>query len=160
MTVLALAVVGLYLLIAAGLVLLAHELAHVANRDAGVMTFAGVPRTLGETLIAEEGVVFYAWFFIWWLGIPIWALGSLITLTLSRYREFAADRGSAVLTGRPADMMSASSSSRVTTHRSRIATFASSRESRPSGWSRPGTRASPFFPTTRRSASVSLGSRR
>jgi heat shock protein HtpX len=86
---------------------LAHELAHVANRDAGVMTFAGVPRTLGETLIAEEGAVFYAWFFIWWLGIPIWALGSLITLTLSRYREFAADRGSAVLTGRPADMMSA-----------------------------------------------------
>lgn len=86
---------------------LAHELAHIANRDAGVMTFAGVPRTLGETLIAEEGAVFYAWFFVWWLGIPIWAFGSLITLTLSRYREFAADRGSAILTGRPADMMSA-----------------------------------------------------
>lgn len=86
---------------------LGHELAHIANRDAGVMTLAGVPRTLGETLIGEEGVVFYTWFFIWWLGIPIWGLGSLITLTLSRYREFAADRGSSLLTGRPEDMMSA-----------------------------------------------------
>ena len=86
---------------------LAHELSHVANRDAGVMTLAGVPRTLGETLIGEQGPIFYTWFFIWWLGVPVWALGSLFTLTLSRYREFAADRGSSLLTGRPADMMSA-----------------------------------------------------
>ena len=28
----------------------AHELAHIANRDAGVMTFASIPRILGETL--------------------------------------------------------------------------------------------------------------
>jgi heat shock protein HtpX len=86
---------------------LGHELAHVANRDAGVMTLAGVPRTLGETLIGEEGLIFYLWFLIWWLGIPIWALGSLVTLTLSRYREFSADRGSALLTGGPAALMSA-----------------------------------------------------
>ncbi len=86
---------------------LGHELAHVANRDAGVMTLAAVPRTFGETIMAEEGLVFYAWFFIWWVGLPIWAVGSLLTLTLSRYREFAADRGSALLTGRPADLMSA-----------------------------------------------------
>lgn len=86
---------------------LAHELAHVANRDAGVMTLASVPRTLGETMIAEQGFVFYVWFFIWWFGIPIWALGSLLTLALSRYREFAADRGSALLTGRPESLMSA-----------------------------------------------------
>lgn len=86
---------------------LAHELAHVANRDAGVMTVASVPRTLGETLIAEEGLIFYVWFLIWWLGIPIWAVGSLLTLALSRYREYAADRGAAILTGRPAALMSA-----------------------------------------------------
>src|SRR5205823_2446973 len=35
---------------------LAHELAHVANRDAVVMTAASVPRTLGTLLIAGEGV--------------------------------------------------------------------------------------------------------
>src|SRR5947208_3142426 len=74
---------------------------------AGVMTVASVPRTLGETLIAEEGLVFYVWFFIWWLGVPIWIFGTLLTLALSRYREYAADRGSALLTGRPAALMSA-----------------------------------------------------
>ncbi len=86
---------------------LAHELSHVANRDAVVMTFASVPRAIGETMIAEEGVVFYLWWVVWWIGIPIWALGSLLTLALSRYREFAADRGSALLTGRPETLMSA-----------------------------------------------------
>jgi heat shock protein HtpX len=86
---------------------LAHELSHVANRDAVVMTFASVPRAIGETMIAEEGVVFYIWWVVWWIGIPIWAIGSLLTLTLSRYREFAADRGSALLTGRPETLMSA-----------------------------------------------------
>ena len=86
---------------------LAHELAHVANRDATVMTVATVPRTLGETVIREEGIVFYLWWPLWWLALPIWALGSLLTLTLSRYREFTADSGSAMITGRPADLMSA-----------------------------------------------------
>ncbi len=86
---------------------MAHELAHVANRDAGVMTIASIPRTLGATIVGEEGVLFYLWFFVWWVGLPIWAIGSLLTLALSRYREFAADRGSALLTGRPADLMSA-----------------------------------------------------
>jgi heat shock protein HtpX len=85
----------------------AHELAHVANRDAGVMTIASIPRTFGATIVADEGVLFYLWFFVWWVGLPIWAIGSLLTLALSRYREFAADRGSALLTGRPADLMSA-----------------------------------------------------
>ena len=86
---------------------LGHELTHVANRDAGVMTAMAVPRTIGETMIAEEGSAFYVWFVVWWIGIPLWALGTLLTLTLSRYREFAADRGAALLTGRPADLMSA-----------------------------------------------------
>lgn len=86
---------------------LGHELSHIANRDAGVMTFASVPRILGETLIGEPGPVFLIWMFIWWIGIPIWALGSLLTVTLSRYREYTADRGAALLTGRPATLMSA-----------------------------------------------------
>jgi heat shock protein HtpX len=86
---------------------LAHELAHIANRDAGLMTVAGVPRAFGETIMDQNGIVWITWFFLWWLGVPIWALGSLVTLTLSRYREFAADRGSALLTGNPAGLMSA-----------------------------------------------------
>lgn len=85
----------------------AHEMAHVANRDAGVMTVATIPRTLGETMINTESNFFILWYPLWWLGLPIWAVGSLLTLTLSRYREFTADRGSALLTGRPEELMSA-----------------------------------------------------
>ena len=72
-----------------------------------VMTFASIPRTLGETLVGEESPLFMLWFFVWWIGVPLWALGSLLTLTLSRYREYTADRGSALLTGRPEMLMSA-----------------------------------------------------
>jgi heat shock protein HtpX len=86
---------------------LAHELSHIANHDSGVMTFASIPRTLGETLVGEESSIFMLWFFVWWIGVPLWALGSLLTLTLSRYREYTADRGSALLTGRPEMLMSA-----------------------------------------------------
>jgi heat shock protein HtpX len=86
---------------------LAHELSHIANRDAAVMTFASVPRTLGETLIGEQSSMFYLWTLVWWIGIPLWAFGSLLTLTLSRYREYTADRGAALLTGRPETLMSA-----------------------------------------------------
>jgi heat shock protein HtpX len=86
---------------------LAHELSHIANRDASVMTFASVPRTLGETLIGEQSSMFFLWFFVWWVGLPLWAVGSLLTLTLSRYREYTADRGAALLTGRPETLMSA-----------------------------------------------------
>jgi heat shock protein HtpX len=86
---------------------LAHELAHIANHDAAVMTFSSVPRMIGETMIGEQEPVSYIWTLVWWIGIPLWALGSVLTLALSRYREFAADRGSALLTGRPETLMSA-----------------------------------------------------
>jgi heat shock protein HtpX len=88
---------------------LAHELAHIANRDAVVMTAASVPRTLGTLLVGGEGpdLFLYVWLLLWPFGIPLIALGTLITLTISRYREFAADRGSALLTGAPEHLMSA-----------------------------------------------------
>jgi heat shock protein HtpX len=87
---------------------LAHELAHIVNRDAAVMTIAGAPRTLGAVIAGASGdAAFYLWFFIWPLGLPILAFGTLLTLAISRAREFAADRGSALLTGRPEDLMSA-----------------------------------------------------
>jgi heat shock protein HtpX len=85
---------------------LAHELSHLANRDASVMTFASGRRTIGLTLLDTQGASLL-WFFLWPLGLPFVLLGALSTLSLSRYREFAADRGSAVLTGRPASLMSA-----------------------------------------------------
>jgi heat shock protein HtpX len=86
---------------------LAHELAHVLNRDAAVMSAAGLPRTVGLMVMAPSRSVGVLWTFIWFLGIPLWAVGSVLTLALSRYREFVADRGSALLTGAPEQLMSA-----------------------------------------------------
>ena len=86
---------------------LAHELAHIANRDASVLTVVAFPRTLGLTLIADESLAGLVLWIVWPLGLPLWALGTLLTLTVSRYREYAADRGSALLTGAPEQLMSA-----------------------------------------------------
>lgn len=84
---------------------LAHELAHIANRDTAVMTLAGVPRTIGGQLIT--GDVLLISFLVWPAGLPLLLLGTLLQFTLSRVREFAADRGSVLLTGAPEQLMSA-----------------------------------------------------
>jgi heat shock protein HtpX len=87
---------------------LAHETAHIANRDAAVLTAVAAPRILGEVMVGGAGSgLGYVWLLIWPLGIPVYVVGSLLTLTVSRYREFAADRGSAILTGAPEQLMSA-----------------------------------------------------
>jgi heat shock protein HtpX len=85
-----------------------HELAHVANRDAAVMTVVGGPGAalLGGGLRLMRGG--------WWVaisgGLVAAAIGwvaSLGTRALSRYREFAADAGSVALTGSAAALASA-----------------------------------------------------
>ena len=87
---------------------LAHELAHIANRDAAVMSLVSVPRSIGAAIVGREsGNGIFLWFFIWPLGLIPFVFGTLLTLAMSRYREFAADRGSALITGRPAALMSA-----------------------------------------------------
>jgi heat shock protein HtpX len=111
---------------------LAHELAHVKNRDASVMTAASLVEIVGNWLLGlfdrnpdetdrygrpEDDdsdtdpltalvVLFYviavrpvAWAF-WWVGRGL-------TRLLSQYREFAADRGAAAITGSPAAVASA-----------------------------------------------------
>jgi heat shock protein HtpX len=86
---------------------LAHELAHVANRDVVVMTLATVPRTLAAELLGREGSAYVLAFMIWPIAAVLWLLSSGLTLALSRYREYAADRGSALITGEPEQLMSA-----------------------------------------------------
>jgi heat shock protein HtpX len=45
--------------------------------------------------------------FVWPLGLLPLGIGTALTLTVSRYREYAADRGAVLLTGAPEQLMSA-----------------------------------------------------
>ena len=102
---------------------LAHELTHIANRDVLVMTIASFFATLAA-LLTRWGL--YAGMFGGFGGsrnnnnnsVPVWLiviavsfvtyiLSWILIRTISRYREYAADRGSAVITGAPEYLMSA-----------------------------------------------------
>src|SRR4051812_14773352 len=81
---------------------LAHELAHVANRDATVMTVVGGP---GAALMRGGARIMRGWWVALAGGLVAMAVGwvgSLGARVLSRYREFAADAGAVALTGNPA----------------------------------------------------------
>ena len=95
---------------------MAHELTHVINRDVMVMTLASFFATLAAT-IAQFALFFGGGygnreeeediFIVIAVSVAVYAISFLLLRTLSRYREFAADRGSAVLTGRPSALASA-----------------------------------------------------
>ena len=70
------------------------------------MTIAGVPRTIGYELW-ESPTLLSVWFFLWPVGLLLYGWGSLLTLALSRYREYTADAAAAFVTGRPEALMSA-----------------------------------------------------
>jgi heat shock protein HtpX len=95
---------------------MAHELTHVINRDVMVMTLASFFATLASMILQfafffgggygnreEEQAIEY----VVLVSVLVYALSFLLLRALSRYREFAADRGSAVLTGRPSALASA-----------------------------------------------------
>lgn len=94
---------------------MAHELTHVINRDVMVMTLAGFFATLASLILQfsfffggggdreeEEDL-----FIVVIASVIVYAVSFLLLRALSRYREFAADRGGAVLTGRPSALASA-----------------------------------------------------
>jgi heat shock protein HtpX len=85
-----------------------HELAHLVNRDAAVMTAVGGP---GAVLLAGGKRMLRGG---WWFAMMGGAVAAVVgrvslfgTQVLSRDRELAADAGSAALTGRPAALASA-----------------------------------------------------
>jgi heat shock protein HtpX len=103
-------------------VVLAHELAHVEGRDAFVMTLVSAPAVLGarfvswvESLPGRFGVgsKVLLFFVLLYCLLPlflVWVLYAIavaIVRTISRYREFIADRGAVLLTGAPEQLMSA-----------------------------------------------------
>jgi heat shock protein HtpX len=95
---------------------MAHELTHVINRDVLVMTLASFFATLAAT-IAQFALFFGGGYgnreeeedimIVVLVSVLVYAISFLLLRALSRYREFAADRGSAVLTGRPSALASA-----------------------------------------------------
>ncbi len=95
---------------------LAHELAHVKNRDILTMTLASFIAMMASIIM--QNFLFSAvfggrnreggsWIIVWIVSIIVYALSTLLILALSRYREFAADRGSAIITRNPKALISA-----------------------------------------------------
>jgi len=87
---------------------IAHELAHVAHRDATVMTVVGGPGAVlvgGGSRMTRGGI--WPMQFGALVAVAIGHVSSVGTLALSRYREFAADAGAVALTGNAAALASA-----------------------------------------------------
>jgi heat shock protein HtpX len=96
---------------------LAHELSHIANRDVLIMTLASFFAMLAG-MLTRWGMFFGGGDRDRGGGLPIWAIVMLVSIvtyvlsfilirTISRYREYAADRGAALITGAPENLMSA-----------------------------------------------------
>jgi heat shock protein HtpX len=97
---------------------MAHELTHVANRDVLVMTLAGFFATIAAYIVQfgfffgggggygddDDNPSFLVLFLV---SLAVYVISFLLMQALSRYREFAADRGAAVITGRPSALASA-----------------------------------------------------
>ena len=103
---------------------LAHELSHIANRDVLIMTVASFFAMLAA-LLTRFGL--YAgmfggyggggnrnnnngppvWLIVLLVSMVVYAISFVLIRTISRYREYAADRGSALITGAPEYLMSA-----------------------------------------------------
>jgi heat shock protein HtpX len=105
---------------------LAHELSHVAHKDVAVMTIASFIGIIAALLIR---FAFYSELFggggrgrggnnnnggalpvvliVMLVGVVVYAVSFLLTRLLSRYRELAADRAGALLTGQPSALASA-----------------------------------------------------
>ncbi|MFC7228859.1 zinc metalloprotease HtpX [Salinirubellus salinus] len=92
---------------------IAHELAHIKNRDVAVMTVASFLSTIAFLVVRfgiyfgggrnRNGSVLVAIL----ASLAVWIISFFLIRALSRYREFAADRGGAVITGQPSALASA-----------------------------------------------------
>src|SRR3954464_6004219 len=96
---------------------MAHELTHVANRDVMIMTFAAFFATIAAYIVQfgfffgggassddDDGPSFIVLLLV---SMAVYVVSFVLMQALSRYREFAADRGAALITGRPSALASA-----------------------------------------------------
>ncbi len=97
---------------------MAHELTHVKNRDVMVMTIASFFASIAA-MITQFGFFFGgggygddddgapAFLVVLLVSLVVYVISFFLMLALSRYREFSADRGAALITGRPSALASA-----------------------------------------------------
>ncbi|MBR24322.1 MAG: zinc metalloprotease HtpX [Rubrivirga sp.] len=97
---------------------LAHELSHVAHRDVTVMTVASFTAILAGFMVRSAmwgsmmrgrrdqstALVFVG---VMVVSVIVYCVSYLLINALSRYRELGADRGAALLTGKPSALASA-----------------------------------------------------
>ena len=100
---------------------LAHELSHIANRDVLVMTVASFFAMLAGVLTRfglyagmwgggnrnNNNNAVPVWLIVVAVSVVTYVISWILIRTISRYREYAADRGSAIITGAPENLMSA-----------------------------------------------------
>jgi heat shock protein HtpX len=98
---------------------LAHELSHIKNRDVRTMTFASFFAMLAAmiTRFAFYGGLFGGgrredsgppiWLILLVVSWVTYIISWILIQMISRYREYAADRGAAIITGAPEYLMSA-----------------------------------------------------
>jgi len=104
---------------------IAHELSHVAHKDVQVMTIASFLAIIAGLLIRfsfygelfggggrrggnnQNGGALPIFLIIMGVSIVVYAVSFLLIRLLSRYRELAADRSGALLTGQPSALKSA-----------------------------------------------------
>lgn len=98
---------------------LSHELTHIRNRDVTIITLASLFSTIAWFLM-QSSMFSTMWgggyggrqqqqgggnaFLVLIVAGIVWFLSFLIIRAISRYREFAADRGGAYLTGKPMNL--------------------------------------------------------
>ncbi|MEP6953333.1 MAG: zinc metalloprotease HtpX [Solirubrobacteraceae bacterium] len=98
---------------------MAHELTHIINRDVAIMTLASFFASLAS-MIVQFGFFFGGGggyddgdddnpsiMVVILVSLLVYVVSFFLMQALSRYREFAADRGAAVITGRPSALASA-----------------------------------------------------
>jgi heat shock protein HtpX len=99
---------------------IAHELTHIANRDVMVMTIASFFAMVAAMLARfglyggmfgggnrDRGGGAPVWLILLAISIVTYVISYVLMMMLSRYREYAADRGAALITGTPEYLMSA-----------------------------------------------------
>lgn len=101
---------------------LAHELSHIKNRDMMIMTLAALLIDVAYLILRidyfsreddgssggdDESPVGAIVAAVMLASFLVYNIGTLLILALSRYREFSADRGAAIMTGKPSDLVSA-----------------------------------------------------